>query len=121
MKPASCNTQVVGNIGLYYVCYRLSCQGWNVMPTSRNARGVDIVIYSQDGRGKLAIQVKALSAERAVPWGGSVDCFFGDWVIICTNAASQKPLCFILEPEEVRDLVLRSEEHTSELQSRFGI
>jgi hypothetical protein len=37
--------QAVGNVGLYYVCYRLSCLGWNVMPTARNARGVDILIY----------------------------------------------------------------------------
>jgi hypothetical protein len=32
--------QVVGNIGMYYAAYRLSQQGWNVMPTARNARGV---------------------------------------------------------------------------------
>ena len=31
--------QVVGNIGMYYAAYRLSQQGWNVMPTARNARG----------------------------------------------------------------------------------
>jgi hypothetical protein len=28
------NPQVVGNVGLYYVCYRLSLDGWNVMPTA---------------------------------------------------------------------------------------
>src|SRR5437879_4158275 len=55
------NHQTVGNIGLYYVCYRLSLLGWNVMPTSRNARGVDIIAYSQDGSCKLTFQVKALS------------------------------------------------------------
>jgi hypothetical protein len=26
---------VVGNIGLYYVCYRLSRLGWSVMPEDR--------------------------------------------------------------------------------------
>jgi hypothetical protein len=31
------SNQIVGNIGLYYVCYRLSCFGWNAMPTARNA------------------------------------------------------------------------------------
>jgi hypothetical protein len=35
--------QVTGNTGLYYCCYRLSLLGWNVMPTARNARGVDIL------------------------------------------------------------------------------
>ena len=37
--------QVVGNGGLYFAAYRLSKMGWNVMPTSRNARGVDILAY----------------------------------------------------------------------------
>ena len=32
------DAQVVGNVGLYYVCYKLSRLGWNVMPTARNAR-----------------------------------------------------------------------------------
>jgi len=40
--------QITGNIGLYYTCYRLSRLGWNVMPTSRNARGIDIIAYSTD-------------------------------------------------------------------------
>lgn len=44
IPPPAANQQTVGNIGLFYVCYRLSRLGWNVMPTSRNARGVDIVL-----------------------------------------------------------------------------
>jgi sensor histidine kinase YesM len=31
-------SQTVGNEGLYYVCYKLSSFGWNVLPTSRNAK-----------------------------------------------------------------------------------
>jgi hypothetical protein len=42
------SNQLVGNMGLYYICYELSKRGWNTLPTSRNARGIDIVIYSQD-------------------------------------------------------------------------
>ena len=37
--------QVVGNIGMYYAAYRLSLMGWNVMPTSRNAKGIDLLAY----------------------------------------------------------------------------
>ena len=33
--------QIGGNIGLYYACFKLPKLGWNVMPTSRNARGID--------------------------------------------------------------------------------
>jgi len=35
--------QVVGNAGMYFAAYRLSQMGWNVMPTSRNARGIDFL------------------------------------------------------------------------------
>jgi len=47
-KDGALPEHAVGNVGLYYVCSRLSCLGWNVMPTARNARGVDSLIYSQD-------------------------------------------------------------------------
>jgi len=39
---------VVGNIGMYFAAYRLSLLGWNVMPTSRNARGIDLLAYDAD-------------------------------------------------------------------------
>ena len=54
-------TQVVGNIGMYFAAYRLSLMGWNVMPTSRNARGIDLLAYSTGADRYLGIQVKALS------------------------------------------------------------
>ena len=49
--------QIVGNIGLYYACFKLSELDWNVMPTSRNARGIDVVCFSMDGARMLTIQV----------------------------------------------------------------
>ena len=49
-QDESLNQQIVGNIGLYFVSYRLSRLGWNVMPTARNARGIDLLIYSQDAK-----------------------------------------------------------------------
>ena len=72
-----CDTQITGNTGLYYCCYRLSRLGWNVMPTARNARGVDIVIYTQDASRYLGIQVKTLSKRAAVPLGKSLDKVMG--------------------------------------------
>jgi hypothetical protein len=60
-------TQNVGNVGLYYVCYQLSRRGWNVMPTARNARGVDVVIYNQDATRTHTLQVKTLSKRYGVP------------------------------------------------------
>ena len=68
MSQIRLNNQTVGNVGLYFVCYQLSLRGWNVMPTARNARGVDILAYSDDASRTLSFQVKALSKKYPVPW-----------------------------------------------------
>ena len=92
--------QITGNIGLYYVCYKLSCLGWNVMPTARNARGVDIVAYDQSGTNFIGIQVKALSKRNPVPLGKSIEKVMGDFWVIVNNVLT-KPQAFILLPHEV--------------------
>jgi hypothetical protein len=73
------NKQVTGNIGLYYVCYELSKLGWNVLPTSRNTKGVDLVMF--DNKRKYTLQVKALSYRNPVIFGRrfSVDA---DYLVI---------------------------------------
>lgn len=93
--------QVVGNAGLFYVCFRLSQMGWNVMPTSRNARGVDLLAYSQDAVIRYAIQVKALSGRYAVGLGKSVQSVHADFLVICRSVLSQKPTCYVLTWDEV--------------------
>jgi len=94
------NNQLVSNIGLFYVCYELSKRGWNCLPTTRNARGVDLVIYSQDGKKKYTIQVKALSKKPAVPFGSKPN-LMAEFVIICRNLAN-KPEIFVLKSDEVK-------------------
>ncbi len=103
--------QVVGNVGLYYVCYRLSQDGWNVMPTARNARGVDIVAYDQRGKRKLALQVKSLSKQPGVPLGESLDNLIADFVIICSNVAGAGVECSVMTPREIRRQVVRQEKN----------
>ena len=105
---STANNQTIGNVGLYYVCFRLSCMGWNVMPTARNARGIDIVIYSHDAKQCRTIQVKSLSKCPPVPLGNSLNKLFGDFFIICRNLAGEKPECFILTPSEVKRLAYKS-------------
>jgi hypothetical protein len=100
--------QITGNAGLYYCCYRLSLLGWNVMPTARNARGVDIVVYTKDAKRFLGIQVKALSKRNPVPLGTSLDKIMGDlWIIV--NRIATTPSAFILFPNEVRERAHRGE------------
>ena len=103
------SSQVVGNVGLYHACYKLSLLGWNVMPTARNARGVDIIAYSSDAARFIGIQVKTLSKRNPVPLGPSLDKCMGDYWIVINRAVEEKPSAFILLPSEVKALAHRGE------------
>jgi len=100
--------QIVGNMGLYYVCYQLSRLGWNVMPTARNARGVDIIGYNQDCSRFVRVQVKALSKRDPVPLGTNLNNIMGDFWIIVNNLANT-PSAFVMLPEEVKNFAHRGE------------
>jgi hypothetical protein len=78
----SYSNQVIGNIALYYTAYILSRYGWNVLPTSRNTRGADIVIYSQDGTKMHTIQVKGLFKRNPVPFGSNLDNLIAEFYVI---------------------------------------
>jgi len=98
--------QIVGNIGLYYTCFRLSERGWNVLPTTRNTRGIDIICFGKGGRNTRSIQVKTLS-RQTVPLGRDLDKIMGDFWVIVTSLATGKPRTYILTPEEVRARAVR--------------
>ncbi|MGD0158857.1 MAG: hypothetical protein ABSB89_01000 [Candidatus Bathyarchaeia archaeon] len=89
------SNQIVGNIGLYYICYELSKRGWNVLPTSRNAKGVDLVIYSQDVTRKHTLQVKTLRKRNPVPFGNRPS-LMADYLVIC-RVSGEKPEVFVTE------------------------
>lgn len=98
------DNQLVGNTGLYYICYELSRLGWNVLPTSRNARGVDLVIYSRNARLKHTIQVKTLSKRNPVPFGNKPS-LIADYLIICR--VSEKPEVFVSKIDDIRDRIVK--------------
>lgn len=101
--------QLVGNVGLFYASYRLSRLGWNVLPTMRNAKGVDVLMYSQDGRRRLTIQVKSLSKREAVALGGKLSHYsLADFWIVCRHVLSGNPECFILTAHEVGALARKN-------------
>ena len=106
---ATLDPQLTGNVGLYYCCYRLSLLGWIVMPTARNARGVDIIAYSRDASRIVGVQVKALSKRNPVPLGTSLDKIMGDFWVIVNKVATPTPSAFILLPSEVRERAHRGE------------
>jgi hypothetical protein len=98
------DNQLVSNIGLCYICYELSKQGWNVLPTSRNARGVDLVIYSRDARLKHTIQVKTLSKRNPVPFGNKPS-LIADYLIICR--VSEKQEVFVSKIDDIKDRIVK--------------
>ena len=100
--------QIVGNIGLYYVSYRMSQLGWNVMPTARNAKGIDLIAYSLNGPSYVGLQIKSLSKRSPVPLGTSLDSIVGDYWVICYNVVDS-PVAFVMKPDEVKRLAHRGE------------
>ena len=105
MPEKKTDKQIVGNVGMFYVCYQLSLLGWNVMPTSRNAKGIDIIAYSPDGKEYLGVQVKTLSKPVHVPLGKEKEKIMGDyWIIVVLpdeQSPSRNPTMYILTRNEV--------------------
>jgi hypothetical protein len=82
--------------------------GLNAMPTSRNAKGVDIIAYNSDCSKMISIQVKTLSKRDPVPLGKSIENIMGDyWIIV--NDVKKEPQTYILVPEEIKKLAHRGE------------
>lgn len=98
MKPSN---QITGNVGMYYTCFKLSQLGLNVMPTSRNAKGPDVVAYTADGCRFFTFQVKAMSKLANINLGASLESVRSSWwvVIFGVNKEAQS---LILTPDEVK-------------------
>ena len=95
------NTQITGNIGMYYVCFKLSELGWNVMPTARNAKGIDIVAYREDG-DFVGIQVKTLSKPNAIGIGKDRDVIPAEFWCIVVKQKDGSWSVFVMSRSEIR-------------------
>ncbi|MBK9974105.1 MAG: hypothetical protein IPP14_04955 [Planctomycetes bacterium] len=99
------NNHSVGNAGLFYCCYELARHGWNVLPTSRNAKGVDVVIYSADATKVEMIQVKTISNRSPVPLGENPTYGMSKFVMVCQlGQNSELPRIFIMTPQEIDEV-----------------
>jgi len=78
------------------------------MPTSRNARGIDIIAYDGTASKFIGVQVKGLSKRNPVPLGTDLEKVMGDFWVIVNNLA-QEPAAFIMLPSEVKERAHRSE------------
>ena len=95
---------MTGNAGLNYAAWQLSRRGWHVMPTIRNARGSDLIVTDADETIFFGVQSKALGKRHAVPLGRSIDDLRSEWWIITVHANSDRPVCYVMRNEEVRQL-----------------
>lgn len=104
-KTEKKENQITGNVGMYYACYKLSELGYNVMPTARNAKGVDIIAYTPDAKKFLGFQVKTVSKKWAVPLGKKFVPMGDYWIVVCLDGTDDHPDCFIMKPSEVKSKV----------------
>ena len=99
----SINRQLIRNAGVYYVCYELSKRGWNAIHTSKNSKGIDIVIYRKEGREAHTIKVKSSSSYGRfnVLFGEKPMNLLAEYVIIVKDVIST-PEVYILDSNTVR-------------------
>jgi len=93
--------QLTANVGLFYAANQLAKRGWNVLPTSRNARGPDLLIYSQNGKKTHKIQVKSMTNWEHIKPGPKENFLMSDFVIICTNVYDEIPNLYIAKTSEI--------------------
>lgn len=99
---------LTGNTGVFYVAYRLSKLGWNVLPTVRNARGPDLIIIDADGKQKYSVQVKTSGDDLfrpTIPFGSGPVA--ADFVVIVRAALTpgKGPRCYVLTASRAKQLV----------------
>jgi len=76
------------------------------MPTSRNSKGVDVIIYNRDVSRRHTIQVKTLTNKVPVPLGLGLDSLqMNDYLIICTGVYAHQPEVFIAKPAEITNKI----------------
>ena len=87
--------RLVRNAGVFYVCHRLSQMGWNATPTTRYAKGPNVVIDSEDAERTWRLKVRSLSKRDPVPLGKDPN-IDADWVVVCTRVREDSPRCYVL-------------------------
>ena len=97
-------SQITGNIGLYHVARELSLAGWNVMLTTRNARGADLFAASADERAVHPIQVKAHSGKpQDTSLGLHPESLVTPWWAFVGFVRTSGIVCYLIKLEEIRE------------------
>jgi hypothetical protein len=70
--------------------------GWNALPTSRNAKGVDIMICDQQAKRTGTIQAKSLTKLNAVPMSSPRN-LIAKYLVIVRNVDKPNPELLVTE------------------------
>lgn len=100
--------RVSGNIGLYYVCYRLSVRDWRVLVSKRNmscpnrgrcwkVRGKEVSFQTTNQREKGPIQ-----------FDGGLEEITEDFLISVVNSDTGEPEVYVFTADEARDCMVVS-------------
>lgn len=92
--------QRTGNVGLFYICYKLARRGWNVLPTIKNARAVDIIAYNELGDKTISIQAKGYTNTESVGSFSDKEKIIADYYVVA-NHVYENPDTYILTRREV--------------------
>ncbi|MBY2994479.1 hypothetical protein HF263_22915 [Rhizobium leguminosarum] len=98
------SSQVTGNAASHYAAWQLSRRGWNVMLTSRNAKGSDLYCANDGETIFFGVQSKGLTKRDPVGLGTNLANLRSDWWIITIKAKTDAPVCFIMTLDEVKEL-----------------
>ncbi|OAP43204.1 hypothetical protein [Sinorhizobium americanum] len=110
------SSQVTGNTAMHYSAWQLSRRGWNVMLTSRNAKGSDLFCSNDNETMFFGVQSKGLTKRDPVGLGANLANLRSDWWIITIKAKTEAPICFIMSLKEVKELC----HHSDPAKSRNG-
>lgn len=94
---------------MHYVAWQLSKKGWNVMPTTRNAKGSDLYCANDAETKIFGVQSKGLTKRAPVGLGTNLGSLRSEWWIITINVKSDNPICFVMKRQEVIDLCFHSD------------
>lgn len=104
------NKQIIGAQGLYYVAYFLSCIGYNVLTTSRNAKGADILVYNEECTRSVTVQVKTMTVRSDINVGRTAsnsessrpNLISDIWVFVdFSKNVNENPTCYIYKKTEL--------------------
>ena len=101
--------QRTGNMGLFYICYKLSRFGWNVLPTIKNAKAIDIIAYKENGEQPISIQTKGYTNEESVGKFRDEEDITADFYIIATHIY-ERPVTYILTKSDVKKNLTKNED-----------